>query len=131
MANIKKNEFIAIMLLLLATVGTILGVFAIEKYRRTKFFTVELIARAPNNGNWYPQKFIVPYGKEVKLLIRNIETVSHGFAIPDFKVAVNEIKAGEVVALKFTPDKKGTFPFMCTVWCSDEHLNMTGEIIVE
>ena len=127
----KRNEIIAVILILLATIGTVLGVLGIEKYRRSKFYTVELIARAPNNGNWYPRKITVPYGKEVKILIRNIETVSHGFALPDFNVAVKEIKAGEVAVVKFTPDKKGVFPFMCTVWCSNEHLHMTGEIIVE
>lgn len=115
----------------LATVGTIAGVFTIEKYRRGKFYTVELIARAPNNGNWYPGEFKVSRGKKVRILIRNIETVSHGFALPDFGVSVKEIKAGEVAAVEFVPDKKGKFPFMCTIWCSDEHLHMTGNIIVE
>lgn len=127
----KKGELIAVIFVFVATVGTLLGIFAIERYRRSQFYTVELIARAPDNGNWYPRKFTLPYGKEARLLIRNIETVSHGFALPDFNVAVKEIKAGEVVTVKFTPDKKGTFPFMCTVWCSDEHLQMRGEIIIE
>lgn len=90
-----------------------------------------MIARAPGNGNWYPQKIKVPVGKKVKIIIRNIETVSHGFALPAFQVAVDEIKAGEVKVVEFTPDKKGTSPFMCTVWCSDRHMEMTGELIVE
>ena len=113
------------------TIGTVFGVFAIEKYRRSKLCVVELIARAPNNGNWYPRQLKAPFGKEVRILIRNIETVSHGFALPDFNISINEIKAGEVKVVKFTPDKKGVFPFMCTIWCSDEHLHMTGELIVE
>ena len=127
----KRNEAIAVALMILATAGTVIGVFGIEKFRRSRLYTVDLIARQPNYGNWYPSRFTVPYGKEARILIRNIETVSHGFAIPDFGVAVKEIKAGEVVEVKFTPDKKGTFPFMCTVWCSDEHLHMTGEMTVE
>lgn len=127
-----KNELIAIILVFFSTVGTVLGIFGIENYRKKKFYTVELIARAPEHGNWYPRKVKIPYGqKEVKILIRNIETVTHGFAIPDLDVAAREIKAGEVKVIKFIPDKKGTFTFMCTVWCSDEHLHMTGEIIVE
>lgn len=127
----KRNEFIAVMLMVFVTIGTVFGVFAVEKYRRSKLYVVELIARAPNNGNWYPKQLKVPFGKEVRILIRNIETVSHGFALPDFNIAVNEIKAGEVKVVKFTPDKKGAFPFMCTIWCSNEHLHMTGELIVE
>lgn len=127
----KKNELFAILLVFLSTAGTLLGIFSFEKFRQSKFFTVQLIARAPEHGNWYPRKIIVPLGKEVKILIRNIETVSHGFALPDFDVAVSEIKAGETVVVKFTPEKKGVFPFFCTVWCSDQHLHMSGELVVE
>lgn len=127
----KINEIIAVTLIILATVGTVLGIFAIEDYRRGKLYTVELTARAPDRGNWYPEKITVPFGKEVKILIRNIETVSHGFALPEFNVAVNEIKAGEVAVVQFMPNKRGTFPFMCTVWCSPRHLEMTGELVVE
>ena len=127
----SRNEIVAVILIILATLGTIFGVFAIEKFRLSKFYTLQLIARAPEHGNWYPQEFTVSYGKEVKLLIRNIETVTHGFAIPDLGVAVSEIKAGEVKALTFRPAKRGTFPFMCTVWCSDRHMEMRGKITVE
>ncbi|OGW93254.1 MAG: hypothetical protein A3G36_01285 [Omnitrophica bacterium RIFCSPLOWO2_12_FULL_45_13] len=127
----KKNELAAAALVFLATIGTVLGIFGFENFRKSRLYTVELIARAPDNGNWYPRKITVPFGKKVKILIRNIETVTHGFALPDFNVAVKEIKAGEVVVVEFTPDKKGTFPFMCTVWCSDQHMNMIGEIVVE
>jgi len=127
----KKSEIIAIMLVVLATVGTVFGILAIEKYRIKKIYTTELIAREPAHGNWYPRTLKVPYGKEVKILIRNIGTVSHGFALPEFNAGVAEIKAGEVAVVKFLANKKGTFPFMCTIWCSAEHLQMNGEVVVE
>ena len=121
----------ALILIIFSTVGVVLGILGIEKYRRSKLYTVELLAREPDNGNWYPREITVPFGKEVSLYIRNVETVSHGFALPEFDIAVKEIKAGEVAVVAFTPDKKGRFPFMCTVWCSDRHLEMNGELIVE
>lgn len=129
----KKNELFAVILMFLATIGTVIGIFAYEKSRARGYYTVELIARSPLNGNWYPNKFTVPFGQEVRIRIRNIETVSHGFALPDFNIepAINEIKAGEVKEVKFLADKKGAFPFFCTVWCSNEHLHMNGEITVE
>lgn len=127
----NKSEKIAVVLLILATLGPIVLIPIIEEYRRSKKYTLTLIAREPDKGNWYPKQIRVPYGKEVKILIRNIETVSHGFALPAFHVAVPEIKAGHVAVVEFTPDKRGTFPFMCTIWCSDRHLDMTGELIVE
>jgi len=126
-----KNEIIAIILVVLSTVGIVLGVFAVENHRRSKLYTVKLTARTTEHGNWYPRKITIPLGKEAKIFIRNIDTVSHGFALPFFNVAVEEIKAGEVKILQFTPDKRGGFPFMCTVWCSARHMEMTGELIVE
>ena len=103
----------------------------VEKYRRSKVYTVELTARTTEHGNWYPKRITVPSGKETRILIRNIDTVTHGFALPDFGIVVKEIKAGNVAVVKLTPEKKGVFPFMCTVWCSNRHLEMTGELVVE
>lgn len=127
----KVKETIAVILIILATVGTVVGLLGAEKYRRSKLFTVELTARTTEHGNWYPKIITVPVGTEARILIRNIDTVSHGFALPDFGVVVKEIKAGNVAVVKLTPDKKGTFPFLCTVWCSNRHLEMTGKLVVE
>lgn len=131
----KRNEFIAVILMLLVTIGAIAAVFSYESCRRRTagYFFVELIARSPNNGNWHPREIKVPYGKKIKLRIRNIETVSHGFALPDFDTApsFSEIKAGEAVEVTFAADKRGSFPFMCTVWCSEEHMQMNGKLLVE
>ena len=127
----QRRELIAVIFVILSTVGVVGGILGYEQYRRSKLYTVELLAREPDHGNWYPREITVPFGKEVSLYIRNVETVSHGFALPEFDVAVKEIKAGEVTVVKFTPDKKGRFPFMCTVWCSDRHMEMNGNFIVE
>ena len=56
----KRNEIIAITLIVLSTIGTVIGVFAVEKFRRGKVYTVQLIARQPKYGNWYPRKVNVP-----------------------------------------------------------------------
>lgn len=127
----ERREIIAIVLFLFATVGTILGIFGIEKIRRNKLYDLELIARAPEHGNWLPQEFTVSFGTEVTILIRNIDTVTHGFAIPQLNVAARVIKAGEAKEVSFTPDQRGTFDFLCTVWCSDRHMEMRGKITVK
>lgn len=127
----KRKELIAVLLFLLATVGTIVGIFAIEGYRRDSLNAVELQARAPEFGNWYPRSVEIPVGKEVKLLIRNIDTVTHGFTAPDLGIAIAEIKAGEVKVVTLKTERRGTFPFMCTVWCSNSHMEMRGELVVK
>ncbi|MBI2437527.1 MAG: cupredoxin domain-containing protein [Lentisphaerae bacterium] len=127
----NKSEWLAIALVILASAGTVAGILAFEHHRRAQLYTVELIARAPEHGNWYPRSITVLQGQPVRILVRNIETVSHGFALPEFNVAIREIKAGHVETVSFTPDKRGHFPWLCTVWCSDRHPEMTGTLIVQ
>ena len=126
-----KKELVALVLVLLSTAGVVISVVSYERYQGEKVFTVDLIARAPENGNWHPREITLRRDEKVKLRIRNIETVTHGFAIPALDIAVGDIRAGEVKVVEFTPRIKGHFDFMCTVWCSKYHLGMTGKIVVE
>ena len=121
----KFRGIIAAALLLGCTIVPIVAIFAYEAYR-TRDLTAEIIARAPEKGNFRPQKVTVPVGEKVKLRVRNVDTVTHGFAIPALGIDAGEIKAGHVVILEFTPEKVGTFDFYCTVWCSEYHLQMRG-----
>ncbi len=127
----KKNEIVAVLLFLLASVGTVVGIFAIEGHRRNSLNAVELQARPPEFGNWYPRSVEIPVGEEVTLLIRNIDTVTHGFTVPDLGIAIAEIKAGEVKVVTLKAERRGSYPFMCTVWCSARHMEMRGELVVK
>jgi heme/copper-type cytochrome/quinol oxidase subunit 2 len=92
---------------------------------------IELLARAPERGNWSPQTIRVEQGKEVTLVIRNVDIVTHGFYLPEFGLSAGEIKAGDVREISFTPTVTGEFTFYCSVWCSDYHMNMRGTLIVQ
>jgi len=92
---------------------------------------IELLARAPERGNWSPQTIRVEKGKEVTLVIRNPDIVTHGFYLPEFGLSAMEIKAGDVREISFTPDVAGEFTFYCSAWCSDYHMNMRGTLIVQ
>lgn len=126
----RRNEIIAVILALLATVGAIVAALWYNASRDAGYEVIELLAIQPQNGNWQPSEITVERGKPVRLKIRNVETVSHGFALPDFGIGITEIKPGEVQVIDFTPDKAGVFPFFCTVWCSNEHMAMKGKLIV-
>lgn len=126
-----RREFIAILSVIIVTIGLISGVAIYEKYQKKNVFTVDLIARSPENGNWHPQEIHLRKGEKARLRIRNIETVTHGFAIPSLDIAVGEIRAGEVKVVEIPPTGQGRHTFLCTVWCSRHHLSMTGTIIVE
>ena len=52
-----------------------------------------------------------------------------GFKVPDLGVRA-DIIPGKVSRLRLVPDKVGTFPFVCDVFCGSGHEDMTGTIVV-
>jgi cytochrome c oxidase subunit 2 len=57
------------------------------------------------------------------------EDIFMGMNIPDFKVR-SDIVPGKTMKLAFTPDKAGTFTFVCDVFCGDGHEAMSGTLVV-
>ena len=114
---------------LACTVGPIVGTFAYEAYR-TRDLTGEILARAPEKGNFSPRTTEVTVGQQVRLRVRNIDTVTHGFAIPALGIDAGEIKAGHSAIVEFVPDTPGEYDFYCTTWCSEFHLQMRGVLKV-
>ena len=120
---------ISAILLLVCTVGPIVATLAYES-SRTRDLTAEILTRTPEKGNFSPRVVTVAFGQKIKLRVRNVDTVTHGFAIPAFKVYAGEIKAGHNKILEFTPQKSGKYDFYCTTWCSEFHLQMRGVLEV-
>jgi cytochrome c oxidase subunit 2 len=52
-----------------------------------------------------------------------------GFNAPDFNIRT-DIVPGKVSRLRFTPDKSGTFVFLCDIFCGDGHESMNGKLHV-
>ena len=53
----------------------------------------------------------------------------HGFSIPELDVRGDALP-GETTRVVFTPDKAGTFEFLCDIFCGDNHGEMAGQLIV-
>lgn len=126
-------EIVAGILIIMATVGTISGVFLYEDMLNKEYKTIEFQARSPELGNWDHPEIHLVKGETVRLKIRNTDTVTHGFAIPGMGIGMDEpikIKAGHVDFIFITPTESGTFLYVCTVWCSTQHPKMVGNIIV-
>ncbi|RME30705.1 cytochrome c oxidase subunit II [Candidatus Woesearchaeota archaeon] len=87
---------------------------------------IELTAR---NWEFIPNTITVKEGDYVSLKITS-EDVTHGFSLPAF--GINEqLEPGKTVEVEFVADKKGTFPFACSVYCGRGHGSMTGKLVVE
>ncbi len=77
---------------------------------------------------YYPDQLVVRKGQPLRLYLTSTD-VTHGFSLPAFKID-RQIKKGEIATIDFVPDKAGTFPFHCSVFCGLGHLGMTGKLVV-
>lgn len=76
-----------------------------------------------------PSTITVKKGVPVVLELTSEDRV-HGFNLPDFKVRT-EVKPDGISRVRFTPDKTGSFTFVCDVYCGDGHEDMSGTLVVE
>ena len=124
-----RNVLFGTIIILSCTVLPVALMFGYDAYH-TRDITAEIIARAPERGNFTPREITVVAGEKARIQIRNMDTVTHGFAAPMLGVDAGTINAGYVVIEEFTPEKPGTYDFYCTTWCSEFHIQMRGKIIV-
>src|SRR5215204_4963011 len=54
----------------------------------------------------------------------------HGFSLPAFGVR-GDVVPGAVTRIAFTPDREGSFEFLCDVFCGDGHADVTGTLVVK
>jgi cytochrome c oxidase subunit 2 len=57
------------------------------------------------------------------------EDIFMGFSLPDFAVRA-DIVPGKATRLALTPDRAGTFTFLCDVFCGEGHEGMNGTLVV-
>jgi nitrous-oxide reductase len=84
-------------------------------------------------SKFIPEQFEVHEGDEVHLKVTNIETVrnmTHGVAISKYGINLG-IDPGQTVETTFIADKKGTYWYYCTWFCSALHLEMRGRMLVK
>ena len=67
-------------------------------------------------------------GQPVVLELTTVDR-KHGFQVPDLKIDEN-IEPGRVTRVRIAPDKAGTYPFHCDIFCGSGHEEMAGEIVV-
>ena len=73
---------------------------------------------------------IIKLKKGVPVILEfTTQDVFMGFNVPDLKMRT-DIIPGKATQLRLMPEKAGTFPFVCDVFCGNGHEDMTGSIIV-
>ena len=126
-----KGEVFALGVVFAVLVAFPAGIFGYQAWRVASagVKTVDIVARAPEQGGFSPDRLSLRVGEPVRLRLSSPDVV-HGFAIPGLGVNVDEIYPGKVVEVDVTPDKPGRYAFACTRWCSVDHWRMRGVIEV-
>lgn len=83
-------------------------------------------------GEFYfkPNEIRVKQGEKVTITLTSAGKMPHDFVIDEFNVQSEQINGGQTATVEFTPDKKGTFEFYCSVG-SHRQMGMKGTLIVE
>ena len=129
----RKAEILALAIVFTVLVALPVTIFGYRAWRLRPASAgvkiVEIIARAPDQGGFSPDRLSLKAGERVRLRITSPDVV-HGFTIPGLGVDVDEIYPGKVVEVDLTPDKPGRYAFACTRWCGVDHWRMRGVIEV-
>ena len=75
-----------------------------------------------------PNALALKRGEPVVLEFTTADVVM-GFSAPELKLRA-DIIPGQVARVPFTPERTGTFAFLCDIFCGDGHEKMTGRIRV-
>jgi cytochrome c oxidase subunit II len=108
-----------------ATVALALSSAMVIATARPKPRVIEIVAK---KFEFVPGEIRVEPGETVTLQFTAPE-VPMGFNLDDFKLRA-DIMPGKVTSVEFTPDKTGTFTFLCDVFCGTGHEEMSGTLIV-
>ncbi len=114
-----RRGFLAAGLVALAAAGTVLA------QAKPKARVIRVSAR---RFVFEPNVIKLKKGEPVTFVLTT-KDVFMGMNIPDFGVR-SDIVPGKTMRLGFTPDKAGTFTFVCDVFCGDGHEGMSGTLVV-
>lgn len=78
---------------------------------------------------FHPAKVTARLGRPVVLVLTSEDRI-HGFKMPDLGIRT-DIVPGQETRVALTPDKAGSFAFLCDIFCGDGHEDMEGILVVE
>ena len=87
--------------------------------------TIKIVAR---RFEYTPSHLTLKKDEPVVLELTSSDVVM-GFNLPDFNLRADMVP-DKVTRVLFVPDKTGTFPFLCDIFCGSGHEDMQGSITV-
>jgi cytochrome c oxidase subunit II len=87
-----------------------------------------IIKIAAQRFRYTPNIIRLKRGKPVILAFTSLD-FTHGFSIPDLHLRA-DLPVNKTTSIRLTPEKTGTFDFLCDNFCGMNHEDMNGKIIV-
>ena len=87
---------------------------------------VEIVAQ---RFSYTPNEIVLTRGRPAILKFHSLDFV-HGFNIPDLHIRA-DLPPGVVTTVRLTPEKSGTYDFLCDNFCGIGHEQMDGRILVK
>lgn len=109
---------------LLVALGS-LGAYVAAQSAEPKEKVIKITAK---KFTYTPGEVKLKKGVPVILEFRT-QDIMMGFNLPDFNVR-SDIVPGKVTRVRLTPDKTGTFVFLCDIFCGTGHEEMNGRLVV-
>ncbi len=78
--------------------------------------------------DYTPGELTLKKGEPVILELTSRDVLM-GFNLPDFGLRADMVP-DKVTRVRFVPDKTGSFPFLCDVFCGTKHEEMNGRLTV-
>jgi cytochrome c oxidase subunit 2 len=128
--KMKFLESLSVTLMALTLFGTVGGIFGYERFQESRRDCVTIRFRTYEHGNPTPNTIHLKKGQPACLRLTSEDT-THALNIPDMKIFSDPIHPGKWTYVHFTPEKSGTFSFVCTIVCSPMHSRVRGKIIVD
>ncbi len=107
-----------------ALLGFLLGTFLVNSFAQRR--AAKIIAITARKFEFVPAEVTLEAGVPV-ILELSTEDVTMGFDAPGLGLHA-EIVPGKVTRLAFTPEKPGTFEYICDIFCGEGHEDMGGVI---
>ena len=121
MRSIDKRHAVSAFVLLMLLAGTL----APLAYSGDPETVIRITAK---RFEYSPSEIRLKKGVPVVLELTSLDRL-HGFNCPDLGIRT-DIPPGKTSRLRVVPDKVGTFPFHCDIFCGEGHEDMTGKFVV-
>jgi cytochrome c oxidase subunit 2 len=88
----------------------------------------EVIQVTAQRYSYSPSEIVLHKGQTAVLEITSRDFM-HGFKVPALNIRV-DLPPGTVTRVRVTPEKAGTYDFLCDNFCGSSHEQMEGRIVV-